>query len=189
MTDKEPSRKAEVIEQPDGTFVVQKAFTEQEWALMLATGSVAVEWINAAQTVGVTTIASLSELDDEFDGVNRLAMFAARVLGHLQTELISGEARRDVGLLLDAIPEVLANKRQRTERIAMGVGKAVAGYELSKRRQGGKAKAANAKPNPEKLTAIELARAHPELSATQIKTRAKLRASDRTIRGWIAEVC
>jgi hypothetical protein len=54
---------------------------------------------------------------------------------------------------------------------------------------GGKTKAANAKPNPERAQALQYASEHPGLSALQIKTRAKLRASERTIRGWLSAEC
>ena len=57
------------------------------------------------------------------------------------------------------------------------------------RSMGGKAKAANAKPNPEKQRAIDYASQHPGLSALQVKTRAKLRASERTIRSWLSATC
>src|SRR5690606_21219241 len=52
------------------------------------------------------------------------------------------------------------------------------------RGMGGRAKAAKAKPNPEKAKAVEYASNHAGVSAVQIKTRLGLRASERTIRGW-----
>ncbi|HEX4852758.1 hypothetical protein [Arenimonas sp.] len=57
------------------------------------------------------------------------------------------------------------------------------------RSKGGKARAAKLVENPEKAVAIEFSRKNPELSALQIRTRAKLRASERTIRGWISAAC
>lgn len=54
---------------------------------------------------------------------------------------------------------------------------------------GGLKKAANAAtkpPNPERLAALELKAKRPKLSADQIKTRLSLKASPRTIRGWLA---
>ena len=56
---------------------------------------------------------------------------------------------------------------------------------------GGQRKAANAAkrpPNPERTAALDLKAKRPELSAKQIKTRLGLRASERTISGWLA-VC
>lgn len=43
------------------------------------------------------------------------------------------------------------------------------------------------KENPEKAAALKLAKEHPGLSATQVKLRGRLRASDRTIREWLSE--
>ncbi|HZF97639.1 MAG TPA: hypothetical protein VEY92_05250 [Pseudoxanthomonas sp.] len=56
-------------------------------------------------------------------------------------------------------------------------------------RNNGKKKAANAKPNPEQALARDYATKHPGLSAQQIKTRAKLRASERSIRSWLSAGC
>lgn len=73
--------------------------------------------------------------------------------------------------------------------VAMSAMASVREEQRQERAKGGYAKAANAKPNPEKAQAIEFAREHPGLSALQVKTRAKLRASERTIRGWLAASC
>ena len=52
---------------------------------------------------------------------------------------------------------------------------------------GGRSKAANAKPNPERAKAIAYAKDHHEASAALIKMRLKLKASARSIRGWIKD--
>lgn len=71
----------------------------------------------------------------------------------------------------------------------LGYSRAHSGWDMretkakEERRRGGKRTRTE---NPEKAVAIEYARKNPGLSAAQIKTRAKLRVSERTIRGWIS---
>ncbi|MBY4596698.1 hypothetical protein K3217_14275 [bacterium BD-1] len=61
--------------------------------------------------------------------------------------------------------------------------------EWEKRSKSGRAKAEKSPVSPEKHIALDLKRNNPRLSAVQIKTRGKLRASERTIRNWIRGVC
>lgn len=76
------------------------------------------------------------------------------------------------------------------EALEDGLGQSALKTLSAQARAGGKAKAAKAKdkPNPEREAATKLATDQPTLSATQIKMRLGLRASDRTIRGWIKAV-
>lgn len=51
---------------------------------------------------------------------------------------------------------------------------------------GAKRKLENATPNPEQETVLAYALEHPNARPVQIKMRLKLKASDRTIRRWLA---
>ena len=72
----------------------------------------------------------------------------------------------------------------------LGYSRVHSGWEMrerkakDERRRGGMRQRAK---NPEMEIALKYAEEFPSLSAVQIKTRAKLRASDRTIRKWISE--
>src|SRR5690606_35725441 len=111
------------------------------------------------------------------------------------TEAMSKQVRSspppDVKLIIacSIMLDDLAAAAQHVSSGASSISRVTRLYDSIDRAKGGRTKQARAKPNPEKELALEYARKHPGLSSQQIKTRANLRASPRTIRGWISASC
>jgi hypothetical protein len=133
--------------------------------------------------VSPRTIGSADEtLTYMAENVNTLSD-DAEVITRFKAAAIVGTDGIDIGAL-DKL--ILDYDRLSAIAIARAAMANVREEQRQQRAKGGRAKASNAKPNPEIAVAREYARKHPSLSATQIKMKLKLRASDRTIRQWLS---
>lgn len=173
---------------------------QAETSLALAEGRISVRDVNGRIEWGAIGRGSDERAPTEsemvwFEGESRLLFDALRDQGaDNDRRIFAAFGLYSCGRALAAIraggPSLAAISLLATAGRCLGLARAYSGWggrdEVAReeRRRGGKRPRAE---NPEKAIARECARENPGWSAVQIKTRARLKSSERSIRKWISE--